>query len=120
MACEKLKDVKLCYEYYPTFLYDMDFGELKLKPIHKYVLLELMVLERRHKKDRGDEFSSSTTEIANRLGYDDEKSINTVRRYLQDLQKKNLIAYYQQGKYVKYHICWANLDKYINDSHIRK
>lgn len=101
---------KLQSEYYPNVL-----RNLPISPELRYLLLEIVILERKYSKRRGERFDASAAQLADIYGCTPKK----MREYLKELKAKRLIDYDQVGRRVYYCICWPTIEHYIRANDIK-
>lgn len=107
----QIYNAKLNSEYYPNVIRDIPLD----MPI-RYTLLELVILEKKCGKKRGEHFNTTALQLA-RICACSEKQM---RGYLQKLKRMKLVDWEQCGHLTYYAINWDTISRFLNVEHIMK
>lgn len=98
-------------EYFPTIIWN-----LPIKTFTRFVLFEFIVLERKHKKNRGNWFEVTIDTLATKF----QVSERAMKSYVQELKTLNIIEMTRNARFVKYRINWTKIGVYGSENDLYK
>lgn len=106
----KIYNAKLQSEYYPNVL-----RELPLEMPLRYTLLEMIILEKKYGKKRGEHFNTTVEQLSKICSC----SVKQMRDYLSKLKTKRLVDWARSGHLTYYMINWDTIGRFLEDIHIK-
>lgn len=106
----EIYNAKLQSEYYPNVI-----RELPLDMPLRYTLLELIILERKFNKYRGNHFNTTAEHLAKICSC----TVKQMRSYLTQLKQKRIIDYERSGHVTYYCINWEIIGRFLNKEHLK-
>lgn len=106
----EIYNANLQSEYYPNVLRD-----IPLDMTLRYTLLELIILERKCKKNRGEHFNTTVVQLS-RICNCTEKQM---RNYLSRLKVTGFLEWERCGHLTYYRINWDTISRFLTEEHIK-